>query len=466
MIHLLSQIEPVAPALTPDFVLSFVILDLVIIFVAARSVGALFRKFGQPMVVGEIIAGVLLGPTLLGATIFQWDNAPEVLHCGTSLGGTAPPSVSSCLFPPQARSMLGIVGQIALILFMFLVGLEFDFDTIKGKARGIASVSLAVILVPIGLGFAIAPLLYNSKFVGGFGTPDQASRTSFALMVGAMLAVTAFPVMARILQEKRLTQSVMGSTGVAAAAVVTVLMFLAVAVAAGVAKDASGRSIAMRFVGTAVYVAVLLLAVRPALRPLGRAYERRGSMTPEIFAGMLVIAFASAFVADRIGINVIVGGFLGGIIIPAPRKAFFLEASNRLTEVTTIVLLPVFLAFSGLNTDFTKLGISFVGGITLFLVAGVAAKWIGGAVGARLAGMTWAEGNVLGILMNCRGLLILVAALLALNSGVITGPMQVGAVLMALITTAMTGPLLDSFLPRTQATDTKCAGPEAIPEIA
>jgi Kef-type K+ transport system membrane component KefB len=452
------------PALPPDLVLPFVLLDLVIIFAVARSVGAFFRRFGQPMVVGEILAGVLLGPTLLGATVFQWGNAPRFLRCDLSLGSTEEPSITSCIFPPQSRSMLGVIGQIALIFFMFLVGLEFDFTTIKGRARGIISVSLSVIVAPLALGFAIAPLLYNSKFVGGFGTPDQASRTSFALMVGAMLAVTAFPVMARILQEKQLTQSVMGSTGVAAAAVVTVLMFLTVAVAAGVARDASAGSMAMRFLGTGIYLAVLFLAVRPALAPLGRAYQQRGSMSPELFAALLVIAFASAFVADRIGINVIVGAFLAGIVVPAPRKQLFLEVSSRLSEFTTIALLPVFLAFSGLNTDFTKLGASFVAGIALFLVAGVAGKWIGGAVGARVAGLTWAEGNVLGILMNCRGLLVLVAALLAMNSGVITGQLQVGAVLMALITTAMTGPLFDAFLPRISSAGS--AMPPAVPESA
>lgn len=166
-----------------------------------------------------------------------------------------------------------------------------------------------------------------------------------------------------------------------------------------------------------------------------------------MFAGLLALAFASAFVADRIGINVIVGAFVAGIVVPAPRRAFFVEISSRIGEVTAVILLPVFLAFSGLSTDFTKLGISFVGGIGLFLLAGIAGKWIAGAVGARLGGLSWAEGNVLGILMNCRGLLVLVAALLAVNSGVITGPLQVGAVLMALITTAMTGPLFDAFLP-------------------
>lgn len=438
--------------LPPDLVLSFVVLDVALILVAARTLGAIFRRWGQPMVVGEIVAGVLLGPTLLGPTVFHWTNPPAFLHCDASLAASVSPSITSCLFPPQARSVIGVLGQIALIVFMFLVGLEFDLDAVKGKVRGIVTVALSVIAVPLVLGAAITPVLYNDTFVAAFGTSDQPSRTAFALMVGAMLAVTAFPVMARILQEKGLTQSAMGATGIAAAALVTILMFLTISVALGVTREASAGSIAARFVGTAVFIAVLGLVVRPALRGLGRAYERSSKLTPEMLAGLLVLAFGCAFVADRIGINVIVGAFLAGLVVPAPRRALFEEMASRLVEVTAVVLLPLFLAFSGLSTDFTKLSASAMGGITLFLVAGVAAKWLAGAAGARLGGLSWSEGNVLGILMNCRGLLVLVVGLLAMEAGVITAALQVGGVLMALLTTAMTGPLFDHYIGRVATT--------------
>ena len=453
------------PGLKPDGVLAFVLLDITIILIAARLVGALARKVGQPTVVGEIVAGVLLGPTLLGRTVFAWDHPWSFLQCEQALT-TLPeamrePSITACLFPPQARSVLGILGQIALVLFMFLVGLELDFSLLKGKGKSILTVALGVVALPIALAFVIAPALYNSKFVAMFGTPAQPSRSSFTLMVGAMLSVTAFPVMARILQEKKLTQTPMGSIGVAAAAVVTVLMFLTVAVASGVASDQGPSSLAVKFLLAGLYIAVLFLVVRPALAPLGRIYEAKGSVTPGIFAAIIILLFASAYVAHKLGINVIVGGFLAGAVLPA-RQQLFRDMAARLSDFTAIILLPIFLAFSGLATDFTRLGLAFLGGIAIFLVAGIVGKWAGGALFARLGGLSWAEGNVIGILMNCRGLLVLVVALIAFNQNVISAPLQVGGVLMALVTTAMTGPLFDAFIRKVPGAEPELPG-EAVP---
>ena len=189
--HLLAQGGPVViPALKPDQVTAFVLLDIVVILVMARLVGLAFRRIGQPRVVGEIVAGVLLGPTLLGPTIFTWGHPPKFLHCLDALAATAgKPSITTCLFPPQARSVLGVVGQLALALFMFLVGLELDYRLTRGKGRGILTVAVGVVAVPMAFGFLIGPALYNSKFVGGFGTATQPSQTAFCIMVGAMLAV-------------------------------------------------------------------------------------------------------------------------------------------------------------------------------------------------------------------------------------------------------------------------------------
>lgn len=439
------------PSLKPPQVLGFLLLDILIILVAARAMGAVASKIGQPRVVGEIVAGVLLGPTLLGRTVFAWDQPWSFLNCEAALAVSgADPSITACFFPPQTRSVLGLLGQIALVLFMFLVGLELDWDLLKGKGRGIATVAIGSVAFPLVLGFAIGPLLYEAAFVGGFGTDAQPGEFSFTLFIAAMLTVTAFPVMARILQEKGLTQSPMGSIGIAAAAVVTVLMFLSVAVAAGVASNQGPSSLALKFVLAFGFVAVLFLVVRPALAPLGRAYERNGGITPGVFAAILVLLFACAYIAHQIGINVIVGGFLAGAILPA-RQALFRDMAARLADITGVLLLPIFLAFSGLGTDFTALRGSHVAGIALFLGAGVVGKWLGGAVSARAGGLSWAEGNIIGILMNCRGLLILVVALIAFDQGVITAPLQVGGVLMALVTTMMTGPLFDKFIGRVKA---------------
>ena len=441
-------------ALDPDLVLAFVLLDVAVILLVAHTLGALARRLGQPSVVGEIVAGVLLGPTLLGRTLFAWDTPWGFLHCGDALATTPmkdAPSITACLFPPQARSVLGILGQIALMLFVFLVGLELDRDLLEGKGKAIALVGSGVVGVSMALGLLVGPLLYDDRFVAAFGTPAQPSKGSFALMIGAMLSTTAFPVTARILQEKRLTRTPMGSVGIAAAATATVFVFLAVALAADAASGQGHERLAVRFVAAGVYVAVLFLVVRPALVPLGRSYEAKGELTPGILAAILILLLAASYAADRIGIHVVVGSFLTGLVMPA-RKQLFRDMAVRLGDLTAVVLLPVFLAFSGLNTDFTALGVAFLPGVALFLVAGIAGHWLAGACLGRLGGLSWAEGNVLGVLLNCRGLLILVVALVALDSGVITGPMQAGAVLMALVTTVMTGPLVDAFLPRVVGT--------------
>jgi Kef-type K+ transport system membrane component KefB len=443
-----------APHGLPDAeVLLFVLFDLVVILLVARAVGLLAARLRQPVVVGEIIAGILLGPTLLGPTVFGWHHPWALLHCPAALAVAATPtkpSITACLFPPQARSFLNVFGQLALILYMFLVGVELDFGLLRGRGRGIAAVSAGAVLAPLGLAFAIGPVLYDRTFVVGFDTGSAVSRTGFILFIAAMLAVTAFPVMASILQEKGLSTSVMGSVGIASAAVVTVAMFLILAVASDVAGHRGAGTIGATFGETAGLVAGMLLVVRPALRPIGRRIEADGRLTAPTFSVLLAVAVGCGWVAQLIGVNVIVGGFLAGAVMPA-RAMLFREVSLRLSDVTRVLLLPVFLAFSGLNTDFTKLGLSALPGILLLLGAAIVGKWGGSAVSARLAGLSWAEGNALGVLMNCRGLLVLVVALIAFNSHAVTAPLQVGGVLMALVTTVMTAPLFDAARSRLPA---------------
>jgi Kef-type K+ transport system membrane component KefB len=449
--------------LRPDHALLFVLLNIAIILIVARLCGAVFVRIGQPRVVGEIIAGVILGPSLLGPAIFEWTNPPAILDCGDALeaAGGGQKSITTCLFPPQSRPALGILGQIALTFFMFLVGLELNFNALKGRWFGIITVAVGVVAIPVVLGFPVAEALYNEKFVAGFGTGEAASKVAFALMLGAMMSVTAFPVMARILQEKGLQTSPMGVIGIAAAAVVTVLMFVMVSFAAGVAKDRSAVDHGIMIASVAVFIAIMFMIVRPLLeRFLAPVYEERG-LSGEIFAVIMIIVFLSAFIAQRLEVSVIVGGFLAGAVMPS-RVRLFGDLSGRLSELTAVILLPIFLAFSGLQTDFTKLKPEFWGGIAIFLAVGIAAKWLGGLIAGKLGGLTWAEANVIGILMNCRGLLILVVALIALNEArVITPEMQVGGVLMALVTTMMTGPLFDRFLPLAVGTPPPAPEPAA-----
>lgn len=450
MVALLAQAAPAAPTGLPaDQVAAFVFLGITLIIVAARLCGAAAVRLRQPRVVGEIVAGVLLGPSLLGPTLLVWNNAPGALACDRALAPSkAVASISSCLFPPQARPVLGVIGQLALVLFMFLVGLQLDLGQLKGRVLGVVSVAVGVVAVPIAAAFALTPLLYKAAFVANFGTETAPSKLAFTLMTGAMLSVTAFPVAARILQEKRLDRTEMGAIGIAASGLVTLFMFLAVGVARGVAADASASAQLRRFVGAALFLIVMFAVVKPLLGRLVAATGGATRLTGTGFAACVTVAMGSAYAADRIGINVIVGGFIAGVVMPQ-RAELEPQLAARLQELTVTILLPVFLAFSGLQTDFTKLGRDVLVGLAAFIVVGVVSKWGAGVLFARLGGLSWAEGNVIGVLMNCRGLLVLVVALIALNQGVISAPMQVGAVLMALITTAMTGPLIDRFVAAT-----------------
>lgn len=448
---LLQVGEPLVPSgAASGKVVAFVLLDIVLILIAARLCGAAARKVGQPAVVGEIIAGILLGPSLLGPALFELSNPPDFLSCdimNPAVGSDGAPfvaSVSSCLFPAQARGAIGVLGQIGLIFFMFLVGIEVNGRSLRGKEKGIGLVSLGAVGVPVALAFLITPVLWTSTFVPFFGTDAAPDRLGFTLFVGATLSVTAFPVMARILQEKGLTTSNVGAVGVAAAGVVTVLMFLIIATAEGIATGSGAGAIGRVWVLTALYLAFMLTIGRRLLAPLGRRFAAAGDrLDPDMFAVLVGVAIASGFVADRIGVNVIVGGFMAGLIVPAPRPELWKQMTARIGDLTAIVLLPIFLAFSGLATDFTKLTVGAVPGIVVLLVAAVVGKLVGGAVFARLGGLSWEEGTVIGVLMNCRGLLVLVAALVAISANVITPALQLGAVVVALVTTAMTGPLFD-----------------------
>jgi Kef-type K+ transport system membrane component KefB len=440
-------------------VVAFVLLDVALILIAARVVGFVFTKIGQPRVVGEIVAGVLLGPTLLGATLWPDFVAPAWLHCQQALLAAPSGTVASptwCLFPAQSRVVIGALGQVALLLFMFLAGLELDFSLLKGKVKAIFLVGLGVVGLPIVLGFVVGPVLATDVF-----KPETASNMGFVLFVGAMMAVTAFPVMVRILQEKGRTQSLMGAAGIAAAAVCTVAMFIAASVASSLAAGVSVGGLSVKLALSLVYLAAMLCLVRPLLARLAKSYEASGTLGSGFFALVLILLFASGYVAHLTGLTVIVGGFMVGLVMPV-RKAMFADMSARLAELTGTILLPIFLAVSGLATDFTRLPAAALGGLALFLFAGIVSKWAGGAVFARAGGMTWAEGNVLGILMNCRGLLVLVVSLVGVQSNVITPVMQLGGVLSALITTAMTGPLFDRFVERVPAPPQSAVEPHAV----
>lgn len=392
-------------------------LGIGLILLAARIVGGLFARIGQPRVVGEIIAGILLGPTVLG-------------------------SFSGELFPAQSLEVLGIVGQIGLLLFSFLIGLELEIVALKHNLRTVLLVGAGVVGVPLVSAFAIAPALQNDTFQ----VPGTTS-IGFILFTGAILAVSALPVMVRILQEKGLTLSRLGAVGIAAAAVCTVAMFVTASVAESISTGAPMGSILLKVGLIGLYLAAMLTIGRAALRQVAVVFRRTAQLSTGLYVVIFLVILASGLVAQVLGLTVIVGGFMAGAVLPI-RKPLFSIFDSRLGDLTAAVLLPIFLAVSGLATDFRQLTADAIPGLLVLVAAGIASKWIGGAAMARVGGLSWHEGNVIGVLMNCRGLLVLVVALVGLRAGIITPIMQLGAVLMALITTAMTGPLFDATLRR------------------
>jgi Kef-type K+ transport system membrane component KefB len=315
-----------------------------------------------------------------------------------------------------------------------------EIVALKHNLRTVMLVGAGVVGVPLAAAFAVAPALQNDIFQ----VPGTTSL-GFILFAGAMLAVTALPVMVRILQEKGLTLSRLGAVGIAAAAVCTVAMFVTASVAASVSTGESGSSILRKVGLIALYLVGILTFGRALLRRVAVVYRQTARMSTGLYVAIFLVVVGSGLAAHMLGLTVIVGGFMAGAVLPI-RKPLFAIFDSRLGDLTAAILLPIFLAVSGLATDFRQLTGDAIPGLLILVVAGIASKWVGGAAMARAGGLTWPEGNVIGVLMNCRGLLVLVVALVGLRSGIITPAMQLGAVLMALITTAMTGPLFDATL--------------------
>jgi len=431
-------------ALAPAEVIAYVLAALAIILIAARLVGGLFVWLKQPRIVGEMIAGILIGPTVLGGALAKGGitaiDRPPVDGSG----------LVNDLYPLQAFAFLNLIGLLTLVFFMFLVGLEVQQRLLKGRGRQILIVSLAVIVVPVGLGFLIGGILDEPGKWKAEMTPAgvSVSATTHALFIGAGLAVTAFPVMARILQEKRMLATPMGAIGVGAAALVTPLMFLVVAGAAASAKgEGVPSTIGVKLLLAVGLAAFLFVVVRPLLAAiLKRRFDPDKPLDGDLLALLLIGALLTAFAADRIGIHSLNGGFLFGACVPQI-AGLGRAVIDRMLQFVVVFMIPVFLAVSGLQTDLTLLEGNMIAGIALFLAAMVVGKWLVGALAGRAVGLAWNEASAIGVLMNCRGLMILVVALIGQQAGVITPPMQIAFVLGAILTTLMTGPLVDVFLP-------------------
>jgi Kef-type K+ transport system membrane component KefB/nucleotide-binding universal stress UspA family protein len=398
------------------------LLASVVIIVLARVVGYLFRRIGQPQVMGEIVAGILLGPSVLGEL---W------------------PTAQHHLFSADVLPFIDVLAQIGLVFFMFLIGLELDVRLIKGRGQAAAAVSHASITVPFLSGVAVALLIFSR-----LGSAEG-DFVPFALFLGASMSITAFPVLARILTERGLNKTRLGAVTITCAAIddVTAWCLLAVVVAVAAANGLAGAFVTIGL--AAVFIAAMILVVRPLVARLATYQEETGGLSPTLLAVVFAGLLLSSLATDRIGIHAIFGAFLFGAIMPQ-HSELITELTNKLEDFALIFLLPLFFAFSGLRTEIGQLGTDGTLWLYCAAIIGVAiiGKWGGSAIAARMVGLSWRESLGLGILMNCRGLTELVILNIGLDLGVIPPALFAMLVIMALVTTFMTTPILGAIYPR------------------
>jgi len=407
-----------------SFDLPLLLIQIIVILVAARLTGAFVRRLGQPQVVGEMIAGIALGPSVLGAQA---------------------PHLAALLFPAGSLGFLNTLSQIGLVVFMFLVGLELDPKIVRERGRSALVISHASIVAPFLLGATLAIVLYPT--LAGSRVPF----TGFALFMGAAMSVTAFPVLARILTERRLTRTPIGALAIACAAIddVTAWCILAavvVIVRATGSGVATGVPLWVTLGGSAAYVAFMLTGGRRALRILETRYAARGRVTQDMIAVLMLATLASAWITERLGIHALFGAFLVGAV--APKSDDFVHAVlERFEDMIVVLLLPLFFAFTGLRTEIT-----LIDGAGAWLVCAmvtavaVIGKVGGSAIAARVTAMPWRDAAVIGLLLNTRGLMELVILNIGLDIGVISRELFAMMVLMALATTFMTTPLVTWLL--------------------
>ena len=390
--------------------------QLILIVVVTRLCGALARKVAQPAVIGEMIAGILLGPSLIG---WLW------------------PDVFNFIFPPASLGTLRMLSQIGVCLFMFVVGMDLDVAELKRQAHTAVLVSKVSILFPYLLGVGVSLLLFPV-----LGMPHT-TFLSFALFLGISLSITALPVLARILEERGLTKTALGTTAIACAATNDVMAWSVLAVVVAVVK-AGGLTSAFLSMGlVALFIGLMMLWIKPRLPHwIGHAVLDGGAPGKGVMAGVLVFLFGSALVTDVMGIHALFGAFLAGVVMPR-RGAFREVLKERLEHFSSVFLLPLFFAFTGLRTQIGLLNepSSWLICLGLIIVATVG-KLGGSMIAARLTGVNWADSFALGALMNSRGLIELIALNIGYDLGILSPPMFTMLVIMALVTTCLTSPLL------------------------
>jgi Kef-type K+ transport system membrane component KefB len=398
--------------------LPLLLAQILVVILVGRLFGRAVACVGQPVVVGEILAGLSLGPSVLGAYF---------------------PSASLVLFPDASLPVLKLLGQVGVILFMFRIGLDLDRAAVRGHAHAAVAISHASILLPFLLGVLAAMQLYTTH------APAGIAFEPFALFVGVAMSITAFPVLARILEERRLSRTALGSAVLACAAVDDVTAWALLTVAVAVVSAGDHLTTAVVLTAVALFTVFMALAVRPVLDRVLRAGEAPGSGATAI---VLSVLFASALTTEALGVHALFGAFLAGTVMPADER-FRAGLRRHFESVGSGFLLPLFFVVTGLRTNLGLMsGVADWLAFAAIVIIAIAGKFAGSALTARLMGLDWNSALLVGSLMNTRGLMELIVLNIGYELGIIGPKLFAMFVLMALVTTLLTTPAIDFGLAR------------------
>jgi Kef-type K+ transport system membrane component KefB len=396
--------------------LAILLAQIIMIILVARFFGWVFKKIGQPSVIGEIIAGIALGPSLLGM------YCPDFFHA---------------LFPANSLENLKFLSQIGLILFMFVIGMELDIKVLKNRAKEAVVISHASIVIPFALGIGLAYFVYN-RFA-----PEGVKFLSFSLFMGIAMSITAFPVLARIVQERGMHKTKLGAIVITCAAADDITAWCLLAVVIAIVKAGTFVSSLYIISLALLYVLLMIFLVKPFLKRIGDLYGTKDSLSKPVVAIFFLILIISSYATELVGIHALFGAFMMGAIMPDVSKfrTVFIE---KVEDVSVILLLPLFFVFTGLRTEIGLINDPYLWKVTGFIIlVAVVGKFFGSALAAKFVGQNWRNSLIIGALMNTRGLMELIVLNIGLELKVLTPEVFTMMVIMALVTTFMTGPALD-----------------------
>ncbi len=393
--------------------LGILLMQIIVIILVARLMGFLFQKMEQPVVIGEILAGILLGPSVLGLV------SPATMHF---------------IFPAESLGNLYLLSQVGLILFMFVIGMELDWESLKKSAKDAVLISYTGLIFPFILGILLSYFMY------GILSPGKSSFIAFALFMGTAMCITAFPVLARIVQEKQLTRSPVGKIAITAAAIGDAAAWCILAIVIAFVRAGAFTNAFITISLTILYVVVMLFVIRPFIQRIGAIYTTRENVSKPVVAFVFLLMLTSAFVSEVIGIHALFGAFMAGVIMPNNLN-FKQVITEKLQDLALVLLLPLFFVETGLRTEIGLINSPFLW-LVCAAITGVAilGKFGGTLLASRYAGLSWNYSLTLGVLMNSKGLMELVVINIGYELGILSTEIYSMLVIMTLVTTFITGP--------------------------